>query len=204
MSKVTKSKPDKVNKTPFEFDSIGDNLTDQQKLFCMEYVNNGFNGEQAAISAGYSANSAGEQASRLLTYVNLQEYLDCLKNDLGLRIGISAEKVALEMAKIGFSNVKSIFDEDGSLKPLSEMSDAEAACIAGIEVVELFEGKGDKRVQTGYIKKVKLWDKSKSLSDLNVMLGYNKPTKVANTDVDGKDKEVSSMIIGNLSDFLKK
>jgi len=167
-----------------------DGLSDKHKLFCMEYIKNGFNGTKAAISAGYNENCAKETASYLLTHHNIRQYVDELKADLGKRIGISAEMIALEMAKIAFSNVKSILNDDGTLKPLSELNDAEAACISSIETEELFDGRGRDRELVGYIKKIKLWNKQQSLSDLNVMLGYNKEnsqnkTVVVNISHDG-------------------
>jgi len=194
-----KNNTNKKDLTP-KVDQVGDNLTDRQRHFCLEYMRNGNNGTQAAIKAGYSTKGAKEQASYLLTNNNISKFLDQLKNDLGLRIGISAEAIASEMAKIGFSNVKSIFDEDGNLKPVSELNDAEAACISSIEVEELFEGRGAKRESVGTIKKIKLWNKQQALSDLNVMLGYNKPTKIAQTDTTGNDLPAS---VTTLTQFVK-
>lgn len=49
-------------------------LTAKQKRFCEEYSID-FNGKQAAIRAGYSLKTANEQASRLLTNVNVKKYL---------------------------------------------------------------------------------------------------------------------------------
>ena len=50
---------------------------------------------------------------------------------------------------------------------MNEWPDAIAACVASVEVEELFEweGEGDDRKKThiGYTKKVKFWDKNKSL-----------------------------------------
>ncbi len=50
-------------------------LTPQQKLFCDKYVANKFNGKQAAISAGYSKNGAEVNASKLLTYNKVKDYI---------------------------------------------------------------------------------------------------------------------------------
>ena len=57
-------------------------LTEQQKLFCLEYVNNRFNGTQAAILAGYEENSARSQASRLLTNDNILKEVKRIQNKL--------------------------------------------------------------------------------------------------------------------------
>ena len=56
-----------------------DDLTEKQFKFCMEYCKD-FNGTQAAIRAGYSKDSAMEQASRLLRNVKVSSQLDLLLN----------------------------------------------------------------------------------------------------------------------------
>lgn len=52
-------------------------LTDQQIRFCQEYIID-LNGKQAAIRAAYSEATAKEQASRLLTNVNVQDFIQKL------------------------------------------------------------------------------------------------------------------------------
>jgi phage terminase small subunit len=49
-------------------------ITEKQKKFCDFYLQT-FNGTQSAIKAGYSEDTAPEQASRLLTNVNVSEYI---------------------------------------------------------------------------------------------------------------------------------
>lgn len=56
-----------------------DDLTEKQFKFCLEYCKD-FNGTQAAIRAGYSKNTAMEQASRLLSNVKVSGQLDLLLN----------------------------------------------------------------------------------------------------------------------------
>lgn len=49
-------------------------LTAKQKRFADEYLID-LNGTQACIRAGYSPKTASEQSSRLLTNVNVKEYI---------------------------------------------------------------------------------------------------------------------------------
>lgn len=49
-------------------------LTEKQKRFCDEYLVD-LNATQAAIRAGYSEKTAAQTAARLLTNVNVQEYI---------------------------------------------------------------------------------------------------------------------------------
>lgn len=53
-------------------------LTSRHMKFCEEYIKD-MNGTQAAIRAGYAPAAAKVQASRLLTYDNVQEYLTKLR-----------------------------------------------------------------------------------------------------------------------------
>ncbi len=48
-------------------------MTDKQMLFISEYLINGFNATQAAISAGYSEKTAYSQGQRLLKDVEVSE-----------------------------------------------------------------------------------------------------------------------------------
>ena len=204
-TKASTNKPLKViekkDKPAFEVDSISVNLTDQQQMFCQKYCCNGFNGTKAAIEVGYNEKTAASQASRLLSNVNILNYINELKADLGKRTGITAERIALEYSKIAFSNVKNIFNEGGELKDIKDISDEDAAAISSIEVEALTEG----RLKTviGTVTKIKFHNKVQALSDLNTMLGYNKPTKVAQTDSEGNDVGFTINSADQLREFLK-
>jgi len=68
------------------------NLTPKQELFCREYVVD-MNATQAAIRAGYSKKTATPTASRLLTYVNIQNRVKELKEQKCSKIELSVESV---------------------------------------------------------------------------------------------------------------
>lgn len=50
-------------------------LSAKRKAFCDAYLANGFNATKAAIEAGYSEKTAKSQGNRLLTFVDVQEYI---------------------------------------------------------------------------------------------------------------------------------
>ena len=62
-------------------------MTEKQKRFCEEYLIDQ-NATQAAIRAGYSKRTARQMANRLLTKVDIREYID------GLLKEIHSEKIA--------------------------------------------------------------------------------------------------------------
>lgn len=72
---------------------------------------------------------------------------------------VTLQEVLKELSEWLRFNVKTIFNTDGTMKQLHEMTDQEASCIASYEVVELFGGSGENRAQIGQLKKVKLIDK---------------------------------------------
>ncbi|MBR0471714.1 MAG: terminase small subunit [Methanosphaera sp.] len=57
-------------------------MNNQQKTFCQEYVKNGMNGTKAYMAAypDSSEESARRQASRLLTNVDIQKYIEKLQS----------------------------------------------------------------------------------------------------------------------------
>jgi phage terminase small subunit len=57
-------------------------LTTKQQLFCSTYLSNGFNATQAAISAGYSKDSAYQIGSDTLRKVEIKENIKKSINEL--------------------------------------------------------------------------------------------------------------------------
>jgi len=174
-------------KTKFTFNGEEFDLNPKQKLFCMEYVRNKFNGTAAALTAGYSQKNAKVSAVQILSSTDVIRYIEALKKDISTVIGISAVDIAKEYAKIGFSDIRKVFDENGNLIQVKDIPDEAAANIASIEVFEEFAGRGDNREFIGNTKKVKFYDKVAALDKLAKMIGADGVTKVAQTDTQGND-----------------
>ena len=161
------------------------NLNTRQKTFCKLYVGKyKFNGAQAAIEAGYSKKTARTLAANLLANVNIAERVAELKKDLSFQIGIDARMIADEYRKIAFFNIKEIFNDDGGLKPINEISDDAACVINSIESIDQFGPDGE---SFGTIRKIKMNDKIQSLDKLSKMLGFDGVTKNSFTDTQGND-----------------
>src|SRR5690606_12769340 len=92
------------------------------------------------------------------------------------------EIILRELRRIGLSDVRQMYREDGSLKPPHEWPAELASVVSMIESDELFEGFGREREQVGYTKKVKLWDKMRALE----MLGKNLAMFTEKHEVIGK------------------
>lgn len=67
-------------------------MNPKQKRFADEYLID-LNGTQAAIRCGYSAKTAAEQASRLLTDVRITAYIKERGQTIADKLGINAEYV---------------------------------------------------------------------------------------------------------------
>lgn len=165
-------------------------LSDKQEAFCREYLID-LNATQAAIRSGYSSKTAVAQSSRLLTKVNIQNRIAELKAKAAEDFGISKARLVKELSSIAFFDIRKIYTDDDNLKSVKEFDDASAAAVAGIETDELITG-GE---YIGRTKKVKIHNKISAIERLCRMLGYDAPTKVAQTDTKGKDVKPDPLAI---------
>lgn len=92
------------------------NLTSKQEAFCNEYMVD-LNGAQAAIRAGYSADSAKEIASENLTKPNISERIIELKAERQARTEITADYV--------LSNLKLVAERCLQQEAVTEYRDGE-------------------------------------------------------------------------------
>ncbi len=183
--------------------SINDALTDQQKRFCLEFIKD-LSATEAAIRAGYSKASAASQGSRLLTYPRVAAACQRLMDERAKRAKIDADQVLVELIKLAKADIRRVFNDDGSLKSIKEFPDDMAAAVSSVEVEELFEGFGKERHQIGYTKKVKFWDKPKSLELIGKHLKmFTDVIEIKSEErpfQDLSDEELDKIIAGFLSD----
>lgn len=85
--------------------SAFDALNPKQQQFVREYLID-LNATKAAIRAGYSARTAAQQASRLLTDVKISAAIVEGRAQLAEKAGITAERVLQEYARIGFADIR--------------------------------------------------------------------------------------------------
>ena len=138
------------------------NLTPKQEQFCQEYLVD-LNGTQAALRAGYSENTAAEQASRLLIKSKVVDRIQKLMDARSERVKINSDFILMELYKIASADLSLAYDDKGTLKNIHEIPEHVRKAIAGIEVYQEFEGAGKERYHAGDTTKIKMWDKIKSL-----------------------------------------
>lgn len=133
-------------------------LTPKQQRFIAEYLVD-LNASAAAIRAGYTAKRANAAGYQLLTNTDIAA---------AIAIGKTRQLDAAELSAvttlraIGYQvtgDIRTLFDAAGNLRPIKELSLAEAALIAGFEVVIKNAAAGDGHTDT--VHKVKLKDQAR-------------------------------------------
>ena len=124
------------------------------EAFARHFVILNSNGTQAAIAAGYSRKTAAFQASALLKNHKVKTLIASFLGRQNKKLDISVERTLSQIAKHAFLDPRVLFNEDGSLKRISELDEETAACISAIEMA-------GKR-----IKRIKLTDPLRALEQL--------------------------------------
>ena len=138
-------------------------LTAKQQRFCDEYLID-LNATQAAIRAGYSAKTADQQGSRMLTNVKVQQEIAEKMAERSKRTGINQDRVLQEIAKLALVNIDDVVDLDtGRVKETATKEDL--ACIQSIKI---------KPTEFGTEREIKFYDKKGSLELVGKHLGMFK------------------------------
>ncbi len=175
-------------------------LTPRQKKFISEYLIDR-NGKQAAIRAGFSKKNAKSQASVLLALSHVAEEVNRRIKKQEEKLEIKSTDILREILKIAKSDIRKAFNDDGSLKDVKDLPDDIAAAIGGIDVDELFEGRGNDKERIGYTKKIKLWNKCEALE----MLGKHlKLFDVPDNSITNKAIETMGTIVKDAINALDK
>ena len=94
-------------------------LNAKQERFCQEYLKD-LNATQAAIRAGYSENTAGQQGHDLLKNPEIQTEIDRLKLERSRETRIDANWLLTRLAAEADADLSDLYDEDGRLKPVKD------------------------------------------------------------------------------------
>lgn len=148
-------------------------MNPKQQAFVREYLVD-LNATQAAIRAGYSAKTARQIGDRLLSKADIQASVQELQRERAARLEITADRVLQELARIAFFDPRKLLNPDGTPKQLHELGDESAAAIAGLEILEEWDGFGEDRRLVGHVKKYKIADKNTALTNAMKHLGLLK------------------------------
>lgn len=115
----------------------------QQERFVHEYLaETPRNATAAYARAGYRATgqAARTAAARLLKQPAIQAAITAIREKDAAKFEVSRERVLEEYAKLAFFDPRKYYNEDGSLKLPTELGDAEAAALIGLDVEEEYIG----------------------------------------------------------------
>lgn len=158
---------------------VGDELNARQRLFVQEYCVD-LNATRAAMRAGYSATSAHANGPRLLANAVVA---NAIANELSARskrVGITAERVLKELARLSFSDVVNVVnvltttDEEGVEHTRLELKDLKAL---PSRITRTIESIRVKPTSAGPELTVKMHSKVSALSMLVKHLGLEAPVK---------------------------
>ena len=151
-------------------------LTPKQKIFADEYLIdlNATRAYKMAYPNVTKEETAAAAGARLLRNVKVEEYIQERMKDREKRTEITQDMVLKELAKVGFFDIRRLFDDSGKPLDITGLDNETAACIVGLEVMDIYEGTGDDKEFVGYIKKYKLSDKLKALEMIGRHLGMFK------------------------------
>ena len=148
-------------------------LTAKQQRFCDEYLID-LKAKQAAIRAGYSPNTAEQQASRMLRIVKVQNEIAREMAERSKRTGINQDRVLMEIAKMAFVNIDDVIDLDTAQVKQTATKD-DLACIQSVKI---------KPTEFGTEREVRLCDKKANLELLGKHLGMFKDKVELDADME--------------------
>lgn len=141
-------------------------MTPKQKRFVEEYLVD-LNATQAAIRAGYSEKTAYRIGANLIQKSSVSIAIQKALARREKRTEVTSDMVVRELARIAFTDMRTLYREDGSMKLPHELDDDTAASLAGVDTFE----ETSEGMVIGYTRKVKRWDKTKALELLGKHLG---------------------------------
>lgn len=171
-------------------------LTPKQKIFADEYLIdlNATRAYKVAYPRVKNEETAAAAGARLLRNVKVVEYVQKRMDERAQRTEITQDRVLQELAKLGFFDIRKLFDDSGKPLDITGLDDETAACIAGLEVMDVYEGAGEDKEFAGYVKKYKLSDKLKALELIGRHLGMFKDKLELSGGLDTEKTKLDDLI----------
>jgi phage terminase small subunit len=132
-------------------------LSEKQRRFVDVYMNT-TNPTRAAVEAGYSKKAAKSVAYGLLRNESVQCLIQERASKRAQRMDLRGDDILYGLLRIARFNPKHIFNDNGTMKPLSQIPDEVAEAIAGL------------KFKDGHLEEIKLPDKVRSFE----LLGKHK------------------------------
>ena len=162
-------------------------LTAKQKRFIEEYLID-LNATQAAIRAGYSPDTAYSIGSENLKKPEIRARVDKAMAERSKRTGINAERVVIELARIGLVNPRKLINLNAATIK-EDATEDDLAAVSSVKVKTIPTEDGD-IVE----REVRLYDKNKALELLGRHLGMFKDKVQVSGELDTGLSKLESII----------
>lgn len=139
-------------------------LTPKQEKFCLEYLKDG--NASRAYRVAYDTSKMKEasinvNASKLLKDTKIALRLKELGEKHAKKNDVTAERIIKELAGIAFFDVQMLYNEDGTLKQITELSSEVTRAIHSTK--QRLEKQGQDKEDLAEIKEIRTHDKLKAL-----------------------------------------
>lgn len=148
-------------------------LTAKQEAFVREYLVD-LNATQAAIRAGYSKRTAKSVGCENLTKPNVAAAIAECRDARAKRTEITADRVLAELARVGFADIRDLFEWDAertAFVPSRELTSEQAAAISAVKSETTIFTHQDGTTQTKIKLALKTYDKVNALREMGKHLG---------------------------------
>jgi phage terminase small subunit len=135
-----------------------DGLTPRERRFALEYLVD-LNATQAAVRAGLSAKTAHSSGPRMVKAPRVQAFIAAALARREAKLELTAERVLLELARVGLFDIGGAYGPDGQLLELAQMPEDVRRALVGLESEQLDTDDGP----SGKVVKVRFADKIKAL-----------------------------------------
>lgn len=138
-------------------------LNPKQEIFVREYLISKNAAEAYRKAYGAKNRVAEVSGHKLLRKANIKAEIEKHLNKAYEKLDVDALRILKEIFMMSTANLADAYNDDGSLKNIRDMPEQIQRMISGIETIEVYEGSGSDRVYVGDLKKIKTYDKNKSL-----------------------------------------
>lgn len=169
-------------------------VAERRTAFVEAYLQNGGNATQAALAAGFSPKTAYVSGHRQLKHDQVRAQIEQRQAELRKKFELTTETLLNNLRQAVMFDPRKLYDENGALKPVTELDDDTAMALTGLEQCDEFEGRGAARKWVGITKKLKWLDKNVARDQANKILGlYEKDNTQPNAAIAEAMKEANSI-----------
>lgn len=169
-------------------------LDNRETTFVLEYLIS-LDPKDAAIKAGYSASIAASKAYQWVSNSKVKPHvfaaIEKARQQTAKKLELTREQVVEQYGRIGFSDVRKLFDAYGQIKPIHELDDDTAAAIQGVELDYQKQPDGEFTP----VLKIKIADRKGALDSIMKAQGWNSAERHEHTGKNGGAIETVTRVV---------